>query len=79
MPLVKILANYILSTLILYSSLLSMTGEATELVALQWIPDIGSKDGQKRYDTTTDTRYHGRAGQGMAEQSRAEQDRTGHT
>ena len=29
----------------------------TELIALQWMPDIGSKDGRKRYDTTTDTEY----------------------
>ena len=29
--------------------------EATELIALQWMPDVGAKDGRKRYDTTTDT------------------------
>ena len=38
-------------------SLLSMRGEVTELIALQWVPDIGSKDGRKRCDTSADTGY----------------------
>ena len=38
-------------------SLLSMRGRATELIALQGMPDIRSKDRWKRYDTTTDAGY----------------------
>ena len=36
---------------------LSMRGEATELIAPQWMTDIGSEDGRKRYDTTTGAEY----------------------
>ena len=65
----EILANGKLSTLILYVSPLSLRGEATELIALQWMPDIGSKDGRKRYYANTDTGYSSgpdRTGQGKA-------------
>ena len=62
-----------------YVCLLFMRGEATELIALQWMPDICSKGGRKRYDTTTDTGYsswHDKTGQGRAGQGRTGQYKT---